>query len=236
MNLLRVERLSAYYGEFQALDEVSLEVCSGQMVAILGANGAGKTSLLKAISGIISTSGDVWFDDQHLGNLQDYKRAELGIVHVPEGRGIFPFMTVLENLDMGAYCAHSRKLRQDSLKTVFGMFPVLNKFRSRLGGSLSGGEQQMLAIGRGLMADPRLLMLDEPSLGLAPLLFDLIIGTIQELNNNGITILLVEQIVQESLQIAHSAYLLSNGRVTLSGSPEKLINDDRVRSIYFGVS
>ncbi len=235
MNLLKIKGLSAYYGEFQVLEDVSLEVGAGEIVAILGANGAGKTSLLRGISGVILSRGEIWFGDQNLGNVAAHSRAELGLIHVPEGRGIFPYMTVLENLELGAYPVRARKHCQESLGKVFKMFPVLLKNRFRLAGSLSGGEQQMLAIGRGLMAEPHLLMLDEPSLGLAPLIFDLIIDRMVELNKNGITILFVEQNVQESLKIARQAYLLSNGRIVLSGRPEELSSDDRVRSIYLGL-
>jgi branched-chain amino acid transport system ATP-binding protein len=233
--LLSLEGVWAFYGDFQALFEVKVEVEEGLIVAILGANGAGKTTLLRAISGVISTRGNILFDDLQLGALSAHRRAELGLVHVPEGRGIFPYMTVLENLDLGTYPIRVRKHRNESMEKVFEMFPILRESRFRLAGSLSGGEQQMLAIGRGLMAKPKLLMLDEPSLGLAPLVVDHILDTIRELNNTGMTILLVEQLVGESLEIANQAYLLSNGRVVLSGRPEELANDDRVRSIYLGV-
>ena len=233
--LLSLEGVWAFYGDFQALMEAKVEVEEGIIVAILGANGAGKTTLLRAISGVISTRGNILFDDQQLGALSGYRRAELGLVHVPEGRGIFPYMTVLENLDLGTYPIRARKHRNESMEKVFEMFPILRESRFRLAGSLSGGEQQMLAIGRGLMAKPKLLMLDEPSLGLAPLVVDHIFDTIRELNKVGMTILLVEQLVGESLEIAHQVYLLSNGRVVLSGRPEELANDDRVRSIYLGL-
>lgn len=234
--LLRMEKVSAYYGQFRALEGVSIEIGDGEIAVIVGANGAGKTSLLRVISGVISTRGDIWYEDRNLINLPSYCRSGLGIVHVPEGRGIFPFLTVRENLELGAYPSRNRKHCKERIEMVFQMFPVLKKSRFRYAGSLSGGEQQMLAIGRGLMAEPRLLMLDEPSLGLAPLVVDHIFDIIQELNRENITILLVEQLVGESLEIAHKAYLLSNGCVVLSGSAEKLSNDDRVRSIYMGLT
>ena len=232
--LLTIGNLAASYGDIAALRGIDLEVGEREVVTILGANGAGETTLLRAISGVVPTKGAIRFAGEPIEADPPHLRVERGLVHVPEGRGVFPFLSVAENLELGAFPARARASRRAEMERVLDLFPPLKRLLSRHAGSLSGGEQQMVAIGRGLMSRPRLLMLDEPSLGLAPMVFDTILDTIRRLNEGGLTILLVEQAVQDSLSVAHRCYVLGEGRVVLSGDPERVSRDPRVRDVYLG--
>ena len=235
-NLLSVENLSLYYGDAQALDGVSLEVPQGEIVAIVGANGAGKSSLIRSIAGIERPRiGSIVFKDQPISGLESHAICNLGIGQVAEGRQVFPSLTALENLQMGALLPRARARSKASLEEVFRLFPRLEERRHQLAGTLSGGEQQMLAIGRCLMGAPELIMFDEPSLGLAPLVVQEVLHTIRVLNGRGITILLVEQNVAVSLKLSDRAYVLENGRIVMSGPGEALLHDDRVRQAYLGL-
>ncbi|HXZ53964.1 MAG TPA: ABC transporter ATP-binding protein [Burkholderiales bacterium] len=234
--LLRVEALSLFYGDAQALSGVSVEVQKGEIVAIVGANGAGKTSLIRSIAGIEKTrSGSIAFAGRPILGLEPYAVCDLGVGQVAEGRQIFSTLTVLENLEVGAMLPRARRGAKRALDEVFTMFPRLAERRSQPAGTLSGGEQQMLAIGRCLMGAPELIMFDEPSLGLSPLLVREVLHTIRVLNGRGLTVLLVEQNVALSLRLSHRAYVLENGRVVMSGSGEALLHDDRVRQAYMGL-
>ncbi|HOV49433.1 MAG TPA: ABC transporter ATP-binding protein [Anaerolineae bacterium] len=238
MPLLHIEDLHTYYGHVHALKGITLDVEAGEIVTLLGANGAGKSTTLRAISGLIPIrEGSLTFDGRPLNNMPAHKIVEQGIAHAPEGRHIFATLTVTENLNMGAYTLGSNKAAiAANRERVFKLFPRLEERRRQLGGTLSGGEQQMLTIGRALMASPRLLLLDEPSLGLAPLLVRLIFDTIREINAAGVTVLLVEQNARAALKIAHRAYVMETGRLTLSGSAAELLADERVRKAYLGES
>jgi len=234
--MLEIEGLSVSYGGLAALRGVSLTVAEGQFVAIVGPNGAGKTTLFKAISGTVApASGAISYDGSDLLAVPPPERAHLGIAHVPEGRQVFAAMTVLENLEMGAYSMRGRTQWRRNIERIFTLFPVLAERRRQLAGTLSGGEQQMLAIGRGLASAPELLMLDEPSMGLAPRVADLIFERIGELHRDGLTILLVEQRVAEAVQSCDFGYVLETGRVVLEGSHQTLLADDRIRSVYLGM-
>jgi branched-chain amino acid transport system ATP-binding protein len=234
--VLAVEGLTVAYGGLTALAEVSLSVRAGQFVSIVGPNGAGKTTLFKAISGIVRPRGGrILFEDHDLLAVAPAERAHFGIAHVPEGRQVFPSMTVLENLEMGAYPQSGRQAWAKNLERIFALFPVLAERRSQAAGTLSGGEQQMLAIGRGIASSPRLLMLDEPSMGLAPVVADLIFERVGELHRDGLTILLVEQRVAEAVQSCDFGYVLETGRVVLEGTHDALLADDRIRSVYLGM-
>jgi branched-chain amino acid transport system ATP-binding protein len=234
--VLAVESLTVAYGGLTALAEVSLEVRAGQFVSIVGPNGAGKTTLFKAISGTVRPSGGrIRFEDADLLAVPPAQRAHLGIAHVPEGRQVFASMTVLENLEMGGYPEAGRAAWARNLERIFALFPILAERRSQPAGTLSGGEQQMLAIGRGIASSPRLLMLDEPSMGLAPVVADLIFERIGELHRDGLTILLVEQRVAEAVQSCDFGYVLETGRVVLAGTHDTLLADDRIRSVYLGM-
>lgn len=234
--MLKVDKVNVSYGGLQALWDVSVEVSEHEFVTIIGSNGAGKTTLLKTISGVIKpSSGSIDFQGKRLDGLAPHKICEMGIIHIPEGRKIFPLMKVSENLEMGAYLPEARKRARDSVERVYHLFPVLKERQSQLAGTLSGGEQQMLALGRGLMSQPKLLMLDEPSLGLSPKLAMEMLGTLKLLNEQGITILLVSQEVLQSLRLAQRAYVLENGRVALEGSGEKLLQDEAIRKSYLGL-
>ncbi len=234
--MLTVESLRVAYGGLTALSEISLAVRSGQFVSIVGSNGAGKTTLFKAISGTVAPSaGRIRFDDRDLLAVAPCERAHLGIAHVPEGRQVFGSMTVMENLEMGAHPQTGRRDWGRNLERIFALFPVLAERRSQAAGTLSGGEQQMLAIGRGIASSPRLLMLDEPSMGLAPVVADLIFERIGELHRDGLTILLVEQRVAEAVQSCDFGYVLEAGRVVLEGTHQALLGDDRIRSVYLGL-
>jgi branched-chain amino acid transport system ATP-binding protein len=234
--MLRVNNVSAHYGDLQALREVSLTIDRHQIVSIVGSNGAGKTTLINTISGVLPcTEGSITLEGKAVTNWPPHKIVEQGIVQVPEGRLLFPYMTVLENLELGAYNARARKEVRLSLETIFGFFPKLADRRKQLAGTLSGGEQQMVAIGRGLMARPDLLMLDEPSLGLSPLAVKEVFEAVEKIKAEGITILLIEQNILHSLLISDKAYVLENGRVVLSGRGRDLLEDPRVKEAYIGL-
>ena len=235
--MLEIDALSVSYGGLQALSDVSLEVRAGQYVAIVGPNGAGKTTLFKAISGAVAPiGGAIRYEERDLLAIAPSERAHLGIAHVPEGRQVFNSMSVLENLEIGAYPAAGQRHWRRNLDRIFALFPVLAERRDQLAGTLSGGEQQMLAIGRGIASSPRLLMLDEPSMGLAPAVADLIFERIGELHReDGLTILLVEQRVAEAVQSCDFGYVLEAGRVVLQGSHQTLLADDRIRTVYLGM-
>jgi branched-chain amino acid transport system ATP-binding protein len=234
--VLRLEGIDAFYGDLQALHGVGFEVRQGEIVALVGANAAGKTTTLRVISGTLAPRGGrVAFDGADLGAVAAHRRVDLGIVQVPEGRRLFPFMTVLENLQLGAHTPGARAARDRSLEQAFALFPVLAERRRQLAGSLSGGEQQMLAIGRALMARPKLLMLDEPTLGLAPILVRTIFETVKRINQAGVTVLLVEQNVRHALALAHRAFVLENGRLVLAGPAKDLLADDRLKRAYLGM-
>lgn len=234
-SLLTVEGLETYYGNIQALKGVSFDVPEGAIVTLLGANGAGKSTTLKSISGLVSPAhGSVIFLGRRIERLASEQIVRLGISHVPEGRELFPELTVLENLKMGAYTRRDKRAIQASLEQAYGHFPILAERRTQLAGTLSGGEQQMLAIGRALMAQPRLLLLDEPSLGLAPMLVEEIFRIIREIHSSGTTVLLVEQNANKALSIADYGYVLETGMIALSGTSQALLRDDHVRRAYLG--
>ncbi|MBI2461391.1 MAG: ABC transporter ATP-binding protein [Candidatus Rokubacteria bacterium] len=234
--MLEVRDLHVSYGDVQALWGVSFRVRAGQIVTLLGGNGAGKTTTLRTVSGILRPrSGSIRLDGAELTRLPPHGIVALGVGHIPEGRRLWPGMTVLENLELGAYPAAARARRAESLAWVFHLFPRLEERRRQLAGTLSGGEQQMLAIGRALMVRPRLLMLDEPSLGLAPLLVVELFQTLQAINREGVTILLVEQNVHQALAIAHEAYVLETGRVVSSGPARDLLRDPNIKEAYLGL-
>jgi branched-chain amino acid transport system ATP-binding protein len=233
---LSVEDLDLYYGDAQALDRVSIKVPKGHIVAIVGANGAGKSSLIRTIAGIeVPRAGRIRFKGADIAGRESHHICNLGIGQVAEGRQVFPTLSVLENLEMGAMLPRARKGAKHALEMVLTMFPRLAERRSQLAGTMSGGEQQMLAIGRCLMGEPEMIMFDEPSLGLAPLAVQEVLHTIRALNSRGLTILLVEQNVAVSLRISNSAYVLENGRVIMNGPGEQLLHDDRVRQAYLGL-
>jgi branched-chain amino acid transport system ATP-binding protein len=234
--MLKIDKLNFSYGDMKVLWDIDLEVNEGEIVTVVGANGAGKSTTLKNISRLTKpSSGNIIFRGEDLKGLESHQVVERGIVQVPEGRKIFPEMTVLENLRMGSFLKEAKKDRETNVERVFTMFPRLKEREKQLGGTMSGGEQQMLAIGRGLMANPRLLMLDEPSLGLSPLFVKIIFEIIQEINRQGVTILLVEQNVFQSLKIANRAYVLETGRVVLSGTGSDLLNDDHIKKAFLGM-
>ena len=234
--MLKLEGIDAFYGDLQALHGVSFEVREKEIVALVGANAAGKTTTLRVISGTLAPrAGRVSFQGADLGPVPAHRRVDLGIVQVPEGRRLFPFMTVMENLLLGAHTDGARAARNQSLEQVLALFPVLAERKSQLAGSLSGGEQQMLAIARALMARPKLLMLDEPTLGLAPVLVRRIFETVKAINEGGVTVLLVEQNVRQALAVAHRACVLETGRVVLAGPAQALLNDERLKRAYLGM-
>jgi branched-chain amino acid transport system ATP-binding protein len=234
--MLRVRDLDLYYGDAQALGRVSLEVPRGDIVAIVGANGAGKSSLIRTIAGIEkSRAGSIVFHDRDIRNLEPHQICDLGIGQVAEGRQVFPSLTVQENLEMGAMLPRARSGAKEKLAEVYAMFPRLAERRGQAAGTMSGGEQQMLAIGRCLMGNPELIMFDEPSLGLAPLVVQEVLHTIRTLNERGMTVLLVEQNVAVSLKISKQAYVLENGSVVMQGKGADLLHDDRVRQAYLGL-
>jgi len=234
--MLEIEKLNFSYGDLKVLWDVDLHVEEGEIVTVVGANGAGKSTTLKNISRLVKPdSGSITFNGQDLTRMPPHRVVEQGLVQVPEGRRIFPEMTVMENLRMGSYVKGTRKDREKNIDWVFELFPRLKEREKQLGGTMSGGEQQMLAIARGLMANPKLLLLDEPSLGLSPLLVKNIFDIITGINREGVTILLVEQNVYQSLRIAHRAYVMETGRVVLTGRGEDLLNDEHVKKAFLGM-
>jgi branched-chain amino acid transport system ATP-binding protein len=234
--LLRLEAIDAFYGDLQALSGVSFEVAEREILALVGANAAGKSTTLRVVSGLVAPRrGRVLFGDAELTAVQAHLRVERGIVQVPEGRRLFPFMTVTENLLLGAHATRARGERARTLEYVYALFPALADRRTQLAGSLSGGEQQMCAIGRALMARPRLLMLDEPTLGLAPVLVAKIFETVRAINADGVTVLLVEQNVRQALTLAHRACVLESGRLVLQGAARALLGDERLKRAYLGL-
>jgi len=235
--LLEVRDAVVHYGRIEALHGVSITVAEGELVTLLGSNGAGKTTLMRAISGLCPLSkGSIWFDGRDITKVKAYKRAIEGLVQAPEGRGVFPGMTVTENLEMGCYGRKfdSKAAHDERLDWIFTTFPRLAERRKQVGGTLSGGEQQMLAIGRALMARPRVLLLDEPSMGLAPMISSQIFGIIADINAQGTTVLLVEQNAQQALSRSDRAYILETGNVTREGPARQLLADDSVRAAYLG--
>ena len=235
MPLLEVEGIHTYYGQIHALQDVSINVEKGEIVTIIGANGAGKSTLLKTISGLLKPRrGSIQFEDEDITKLKAHKIVKKGIVQVPEGRRIFGALTVTENLDMGAFTAKNRPQQKEILGRIFELFPRLKERSKQVAGTLSGGEQQMLAMGRALMIEPHVLLLDEPSMGLAPVLVDQIFDTIKELHAAGTTILLVEQNARIALQVASRGYVLQSGAVMLSDSAENLATNSMVREAYLG--
>ncbi len=234
--MLRLEGVDAFYGDLQALFGVSLEVPAGKIFALVGANAAGKSTTLRVISGLVGPRhGRVLFDGEDLARVPPARRVDLGIVQVPEGRRLFPFMTVTENLLLGAHTARARAGREATLAYVYRLFPVLEERAGQLAGSLSGGEQQMCAIGRALMARPKLLMLDEPTLGLAPVLVGRIFETVRTINADGVTVLLVEQNVRQALTLATRACVLESGKLVLEGAGHELLGDERLKRAYLGM-
>lgn len=233
--MLQVKGLNVYYGAIHALKDLTIDVNEGEIITLIGANGAGKTSTLRAISRLIpAKSGSITFEGKAINDIPVHKLVSLGMSHVPEGRRIFANLSVMENLELGAYLRKDKKGVNDDFEMVFDKFPRLKERRSQLGGTLSGGEQQMLAIGRALMIRPRLLLMDEPSMGLAPIVVQDIFSIIQEINKSGTTILLVEQNAHMALSIANKAYVLETGKIVHEGSAEEFLNNDVIRSAYLG--
>ncbi len=234
--LLKIRNIDVFHGTFQALWDVTVEIVEGEMLALIGANTSGKTTLLDTISGLLHPAkGTIEFKGRDTTNLEPYKIVELGITQVPEGRRIFPDMSVLDNLLIGSYCGTARDKKSQSLGRVYEHFPRLHERRKQIAKTLSGGEQQMLAIGRGLMSDPKLMLIDEMSLGLAPIVIDDLFKALRQIKERGITILFVEQNVRRTLKEADRAYILEAGHVALSGNATDLCEEDRVKRAYFGV-
>jgi len=234
--MLEVSHIRVCYDQVPAIHDVSFRIEEGEIVSIIGANGAGKSTLLKTISGLLHPDpGQIEFLDERIDQLLAHRIVELGISHVPEGRRIFQYMTVQRNLRLGAYTQKAEEIREETLRQVFEIFPILRERLDQKAGTLSGGEQQMLAIARGLMSRPKLLMLDEPSLGLMPTLVTQVFDTIKRINAEGATILLVEQNVREALELAHRAYVLQTGNMVLEGTGEELLESDLVRKAYLGI-
>lgn len=234
--MLEVRNLNVYYGDVQVIWDVSFSINKGDVVAMIGANGAGKSTTLKTISGIVRpTGGEILFEDQPIHMREAYNLVETGLAHVPEARRLFVEMTVEENLDMGSLKGAARKNRNRTREMVFDLFPRLRDRRKQVSGTLSGGEQQMVAIGRGLMSLPSLIMFDEPSLGLAPILVREIFNVIRKIRGEGVTVLIVEQNVKQTLAVADRAYVLETGKIVLEGTGESLLNDEHVRKAYLGV-
>jgi len=233
--VLTIENINVYYGAIHALKGISVEVKEGEIVTLIGANGAGKSTTLRTISGLLrAKTGQIMFEGKNIGNMPAQSIVEMGISQVPEGRRVFANMTVLENLELGAYLRKDSQGIKDDMAMVFAKFPRLAERKTQVAGTLSGGEQQMLAMGRALMSHPRLMLLDEPSMGLAPLLVKEIFTIIKEINASGTTILLVEQNANMALSIAHKAYVLETGRITLSGTAKELSESEAVRKAYLG--
>ena len=234
--MLEVSGIDVFHGDVQALWGVTFTVNQGEIVTIVGSNGAGKTTTLRTISGVLHpAAGRINFDGEDISQMPAHRIVELGIAQIPEGRRLWPGLTVTENLDLGAFHPRARRNRDSSLQRVFDLFPRLMERRSQLAGTLSGGEQQMLAIARGLMARPRLLMLDEPSLGLAPILVEEVFRIVREINEQGVTVLLVEQNVRRTLELAHRGYVLETGRIAMSGTSAELLGSEHVKQAYLGL-
>ena len=235
--MLKVNGINTYYGNIQALKGVSLEVEEGEIVTLIGANGAGKTTTLMSLCGIVPPrSGEILFQGKPVHGLSGDRIVQMGIIQVPEGRRIFPNMSVMENLEMGAYLRTNKLLVKQDVNMVMDLFPILAQRRSQMGGTLSGGEQQMLAISRALMARPRLLLLDEPSLGLAPIIITQIFDIIRKINHdNNTTIFLVEQNANQALKLAHRGYVMENGKITITDTAEKLLDNEEVKTAYLGL-
>jgi branched-chain amino acid transport system ATP-binding protein len=234
--MLEVQSIDVFYGDLQILWDVSFEVNEGEIVALVGANGSGKSTTLKTISGLLRpASGSIMFQDQHLNLIPANKIIEHGIAHVPEGRRLFPEMSVRENLIMGSLSPAAKAKRNETMEWVFGLFPRLREREKQMAGTLSGGEQQMVAVGRGLMALPKLIMFDEPSLGLSPILVADIFRIIRRINKEGVTVLVTEQNTKQSLETSDRGYVLENGRVVLSGSGQELLDNEHVKQAYLGI-
>ncbi len=235
-SLLNLEKIKAFYGDMQVLYDVSLYIDEDEVVSIIGANGAGKSTLLKVVSGLMKQkTGKIEFKNEDVSNISSHQIVEKGIVQIPEGRKLFPLLTVQENLEVGAYVPHANKEIDKTLNEVYQLFPRLEERKKQLARTLSGGEQQMLAIARGLMAKPSLLMFDEPSLGLAPLLVKGVFDTIRKIRNQGITVLLVEQNVNHALELCNRAYVLENGKIVLEGKGKELLDNPKVKKAYLGI-
>ncbi|MCI8727023.1 MAG: ABC transporter ATP-binding protein [Hungatella sp.] len=233
MAILEVKELEVYYGVIQAIKGISFEVNEGEIIALIGANGAGKTTTLQTITGLIPPkSGQIFYEGKEITRIPGYKLVSMGIAHVPEGRRVFAEMTVLQNLKMGAYTRKDKTELEETLKSIYHRFPRLKERKNQLAGTLSGGEQQMLAMGRALMSHPRLIVMDEPSMGLSPIYVNEIFEIIQEINKSGTTVLLVEQNAKKTLSIANKAYVLETGNIVLSGDAKELMNDDSVKKAY----
>jgi branched-chain amino acid transport system ATP-binding protein len=234
--VLKVEHIDVFYGDLQVLWDVSFDVQEGEIVVLVGANGAGKSTTIKTVSSLLTpANGAVTFQGQRLDQVPPYKIIEYGLAHVPEGRRLFPEMTVEENLIIGALTGEAKSKRNQTIERIYDLFPRLLERRKQAAGTLSGGEQQMLAVGRGLMSLPKLLMFDEPSLGLAPIIVTEIFRIVQMVNKEGVTVLLVEQNVKQTLGICDRAYVLENGRITLSGTGEEFLNNEHVKEAYLGI-
>lgn len=233
--MLKVEGLNVHYGAIHAIKGIDFEVNEGEIVTLIGANGAGKTTILHTVSGLIApTSGEISLYNQPIAGAKGFTLVEKGMAHVPEGRRVFAKMTVQENLEMGAYSRNDKENFADDYEMIFEKFPRLKERRKQLAGTMSGGEQQMLAMGRALMSRPKLLLLDEPSMGLAPILVDEIFNTVVEINKTGTTVLLVEQNAHKALSIANRAYVLETGKIIMSGDADKLLDNEEVRKAYLG--
>ncbi len=234
--MLEIEALSVAYGDMIALEDVSIRVDAGETVTVLGANAAGKSTLLRTISGLVTArTGTIRFKGEMIDHLSAHARVERGLVLVPEGRMVFPFLSVEDNLRLGAFSPNTRAAGPSTLERIYAMFPRLRERKRQMAGSLSGGEQQMLALGRGLMSQPQLLMLDEPSLGLAPKLVQEVMAAVADIRDQGVTVLIVEQNVHQTLKLADRGYVLENGRLSLSGSASELASSDEVRRAYLGL-
>lgn len=237
MTLISIENLDVSYGPVQILWSVSLSLDEGRIVSLLGGNGAGKTTTVKAISGMLPAKGGrITFAGRDITNAPAHKRVEAGLVQVPEGRKVFPTLSVLENLELGSFLKKPKSKRAESLERVMDLFPILRERKTQAAGTLSGGEQQMLALARGMMSLPKLLILDEPSLGLAPIMVIEIFNAIKEINKEGVSILLVEQNAPQALSISDMAFVLEEGRIALSGKGSDLLNDDHIRRLYLGLA
>ena len=233
MAILEVKGLEVYYGVIQAIKGISFEVNQGEIIALIGANGAGKTTTLQTITGLIpSKAGTITYEGKDITKIPGYKLVGMGIAHVPEGRRVFAELSVLQNLKLGAYTRNDKNEMEETLKMVYERFPRLEERKNQMAGTLSGGEQQMLAMGRALMSHPKLIVMDEPSMGLSPLYVNEIFDIIQKINADGVTVLLVEQTAKKALSIANRAYVLETGKIALSGDAKELMNDDSVKKAY----